>query len=99
MIVSQPRRIAAKALAERVRSSEPDIADQIGLRSKSCEDSHCNYHFMFWFISHHDPLCLSIRQWAMESRSMNRRRRGPGLLRQDMLFASSPITPAGSIPM
>mmetsp|Transcript_8856 Transcript_8856/g.19868 ORF Transcript_8856/g.19868 Transcript_8856/m.19868 type:complete len:2027 (-) Transcript_8856:217-6297(-) len=32
MIVSQPRRIAAKALAERVRSCEPDIADQIALR-------------------------------------------------------------------
>jgi hypothetical protein len=34
MIVSQPRRIAAKALAERVRSCEPDLADKIGLRSK-----------------------------------------------------------------
>jgi len=32
MIVSQPRRIAAKALAERVRSCEPDLADKIGLR-------------------------------------------------------------------
>lgn len=34
MIVSQPRRIAAKALAERVRSCEPDLADKIGLRSE-----------------------------------------------------------------
>lgn len=34
MIVSQPRRIAAKALVERVRSSEPDLRDKVGLRSK-----------------------------------------------------------------
>jgi hypothetical protein len=34
IIISQPRRIAAKALAERVRSCEPDLADKIGLRSK-----------------------------------------------------------------
>ena len=34
MVVSQPRRIAAKALAERVRSCEPDLADKIGLRSE-----------------------------------------------------------------
>ena len=32
MIVSQPRRIAAKALAERVRACEPDLTDKIGLR-------------------------------------------------------------------
>jgi len=32
MIVSQPRRIAAKALAERVRKVEPDLAEKIALR-------------------------------------------------------------------
>ncbi len=32
MIVSQPRRIAAKALAERVRKVEPDLAHKIALR-------------------------------------------------------------------
>ncbi|KAL9189818.1 hypothetical protein ACHAXT_009493 [Thalassiosira profunda] len=32
MIISQPRRIAAKALAERVRSCEPDLAAKVGLR-------------------------------------------------------------------
>ena len=32
MIISQPRRIAAKALAERVRKVEPDLANKIALR-------------------------------------------------------------------
>lgn len=34
MIVSQPRRIAAKALADRVRSCEPDLKEKIAMRSK-----------------------------------------------------------------
>lgn len=34
MICSQPRRIAAKALAERLRNSEPELKDKIALRSK-----------------------------------------------------------------
>ena len=32
IVISQPRRIAAKALAERVRNTEPDIAHKVALR-------------------------------------------------------------------
>ena len=40
MIVSQPRRIAAKALAERVRLCEPDIANKIALRMGNSHREH-----------------------------------------------------------
>ena len=49
LVVSQPRRIAAKALAERVRSCEPDLADKIGLRS---EFSFLSPPFSVWWKSH-----------------------------------------------
>jgi hypothetical protein len=32
MFISQPRRIAAKGLVERLRAIEPDLRDQIALR-------------------------------------------------------------------
>jgi HrpA-like RNA helicase len=32
LFISQPRRIAAKALVERLRDVEPDLRDQIALR-------------------------------------------------------------------
>lgn len=54
MIVSQPRRIAAKALAERVRNSEPELKDKIALRSKflySCTDLCYSSSFINSFFS------------------------------------------------
>ena len=32
MVICQPRRIAAKSLAERIRNTEPHLKDIIGLR-------------------------------------------------------------------
>jgi HrpA-like RNA helicase len=51
MIVSQPRRIAAKALAERVRSCEPDIADKIGLRMGHGIREHETSKTRAWFVT------------------------------------------------
>jgi HrpA-like RNA helicase len=51
MIVSQPRRIAAKALAERVRSCEPDIADKIGLRMGHGLREHETSKTRAWFVT------------------------------------------------
>jgi hypothetical protein len=51
MIVSQPRRIAAKALAERVRSCEPDIADKIGLRMGHGIREHETSRTRAWFVT------------------------------------------------
>lgn len=51
MIVSQPRRIAAKALAERVRSCEPDIADKIGLRMGHGLREHETSNTRAWFVT------------------------------------------------
>ncbi|KAL7553079.1 hypothetical protein ACHAWF_016337 [Thalassiosira exigua] len=51
MMVSQPRRIAAKALAERVRSCEPDIAEKIGLRMGHGVREHETSKTRAWFVT------------------------------------------------
>ena len=51
MIVSQPRRIAAKALAERVRSCEPDLADKIGLRMGHGIREYETHNTRAWFVT------------------------------------------------
>ena len=51
MIVSQPRRIAAKALAERVRSCEPDIAPKIALRMGHGIKEHETSKTRAWFVT------------------------------------------------
>jgi len=51
MIVSQPRRIAAKALAERVRSCEPDISDKIGLRMGHGIREYETSNTRAWFVT------------------------------------------------
>lgn len=51
MMISQPRRIAAKALAERVRSCEPDLADKIGLRMGHGVREHETSKTRAWFVT------------------------------------------------
>lgn len=51
MIVSQPRRIAAKSLAERVRSCEPDLADKIALRMGHGLKEHETSKTRCWFVT------------------------------------------------
>jgi len=51
MIVSQPRRIAAKALAERIRSCEPDIAPKIALRMGHGVKEHETSKTRAWFVT------------------------------------------------
>lgn len=51
MIISQPRRIAAKALAERVRSCEPDLAHRIALRMGHGLREHETSKTRAWFVT------------------------------------------------
>jgi HrpA-like RNA helicase len=51
MMISQPRRIAAKALAERVRTCEPDLADKIGLRMGHGVREHETSSTRAWFVT------------------------------------------------
>lgn len=83
MIISQPRRIAAKALAERVRSCEPDLAHKIGLRSKFFKWYNI-VHIVLWIEnSHHFHYSLSISvkyfQWGTVLESMKQQQLELGL--------------------
>ena len=51
MIVSQPRRIAAKALAERVRKVEPDLAHKIALRMGHGIKEYETHTTRAWFVT------------------------------------------------
>jgi hypothetical protein len=51
MIVSQPRRIAAKALAERVRKVEPDLANKIALRMGHGMREFETHKTRAWFVT------------------------------------------------
>lgn len=51
MIVSQPRRIAAKALAERVRKVEPDLAHKIALRMGHGMKEFETHKTRAWFVT------------------------------------------------
>lgn len=51
MFISQPRRIAAKSLVERVRSCEPDIRDSIALRMGHGVREYENPKTRAWFVT------------------------------------------------
>ena len=51
MIVSQPRRIAAKALAQRVRNVEPDLAHKIALRMGHGMKEFESHKTRAWFVT------------------------------------------------
>jgi superfamily II DNA/RNA helicase len=51
MIISQPRRIAAKALAERVRNVEPDLAHKIALRMGHGMKEFESHKTRAWFVT------------------------------------------------
>ena len=51
MFISQPRRIAAKALVERVRSCEPDLQHKIALRMGHGEREYETAQTRAWFVT------------------------------------------------
>lgn len=51
LFISQPRRIAAKALVERLRSVEPDLKDQIGLRMGHGVREYETNKTRAWFVT------------------------------------------------
>jgi HrpA-like RNA helicase len=51
MFISQPRRIAAKALVERVRSCEPDLQHKIALRMGHGERQYETPQTRAWFVT------------------------------------------------
>ena len=51
MFVSQPRRIAAKTLAERVRSFEPDLSDRVALRMGHGVREYEGRNTRVWFVT------------------------------------------------
>ena len=51
MFISQPRRIAAKSLVERVRSCEPDLKHKIALRMGHGEREYETEHTRAWFVT------------------------------------------------
>ena len=51
MFISQPRRIAAKALVERVRAVEPDLREAIALRMGHGVREYENSNTQAWFVT------------------------------------------------
>ena len=51
LFMSQPRRIAAKGLVERVRSVEPDLRDQIALRMGHGVREYETKFTRAWFVT------------------------------------------------
>ena len=51
IFISQPRRIAAKSLVERVRSCEPDVKDKIALRMGHGEREYESSQTRAWFVT------------------------------------------------
>ncbi|KAL3795161.1 hypothetical protein HJC23_007389 [Cyclotella cryptica] len=51
IMISQPRRIAAKSLAERVRSCEPDLTDKIALRMGHGIREYETSNTRAWFVT------------------------------------------------
>lgn len=51
MFISQPRRIAAKSLVERVRSTEPDIRHKMALRMGHGEREYESKETRAWFVT------------------------------------------------
>ena len=51
LFISQPRRIAAKALVERLRSVEPDLKDEIALRMGHGVREYETAKTRAWFVT------------------------------------------------
>ena len=51
LFISQPRRIAAKALVERLRNVEPDLKDQIALRMGHGVREYESNQTRAWFVT------------------------------------------------
>ena len=51
LFISQPRRIAAKALVERLRSVEPELKDHIALRMGHGVKEYENKQTRAWFVT------------------------------------------------
>lgn len=51
LFISQPRRIAAKALVERLRATEPELKDQIALRMGHGVREYETNNTRAWFVT------------------------------------------------